>query len=181
MVSRSTEILIPPTGHANDPHASHGSVNDTTYTTQSDCSGHVCRLHSKEACGESPPLEPELLARSTSHRTDALQHTYHESFSMHDHIFSSHFYLFRISHNHYSLFSHALHSTALSLTQDSLDKHTVSSACWAQLHFLPCTRNKFSHCRDIRQMSAHASMAATFLITHAKKPRENFFSQGSVL
>ena len=129
MVSQSTEILIPPTGHANDPHASHGSVNDTTYTTQSDCSGHVCRLHSKEACGESPPLEPELLARSTSHRTDALQHTYHESFSMHDHIFSSHFYLFRISHNHYSLFSHALHSTALSLTQDSLDKHTVSSVC----------------------------------------------------
>ena len=32
-----------------------------------------------------------------------------------------HFYLFRISHNHYSLFSHALHSTARSLTQDSLD------------------------------------------------------------
>lgn len=128
MVSRSTEILIPPTGHASDPHASHGSVNDTTYTTQSDFSGHVCRLHSKEACGESPPLEPELLDCSTFHRTDALQHTYHESFSMHDHIFSSHFYLFRISHNHYSLFSHALHSTALSLTQDSLDKHTVSSA-----------------------------------------------------
>lgn len=119
----------PPTGHASDPHASHGSVNDTTYTTQSDCSGHVCRFHSKEACGESPPLEPELLARSTSHKTDALQHTYHESFSMHDHIFSSHFYLFRISHNHYSLFSHALHNTARSLTQDSLDKHTVSSAC----------------------------------------------------
>lgn len=66
MVSQSTEILIPPTGHANDPHVSHESVNDTTYTMQSDCSGHVCRLHSKEACDESPPLEPELLARSTS-------------------------------------------------------------------------------------------------------------------
>ena len=129
IADRSVEICTPPTGHANDPHISHESVNDPTYTTQSDCSGHVCRLHSKEACDESPPLEPELLARSTSHRTDALQHTYHESFSMHDHIFSSHFYLFRISHNHYSLFSHALHSTALSLTQDSLDKHTVSSAC----------------------------------------------------
>ena len=100
---------------------------------------------------------------------------------MYDHIFSSHFYLFSISHNHYSLFSHALHSTARSLTQDSLDKHTVSSACQAQLHFLPCTRNRFSHCRGIRQMSAHASMAVTFLITRAKKPRENFFSQDSVL
>ena len=129
IADRSVEICTPPTSHANDRHVSHKSVNDTTYTAQSDYSDHVCRLRSKEACDESPPLEPELLARSTSHRTDALQHTYHESFSMHDHIFSSHFYLFRISHNHYSLFSHALHNTARSLTQDSLDMHTVSSAC----------------------------------------------------
>ena len=57
MISRSTEILIPSTDHANAPHALRKSVNDTTCTTQSDYSDHVCRLHSKEACGESPLLD----------------------------------------------------------------------------------------------------------------------------
>lgn len=117
-----------------DLHASHEFVNDTTYTTQSDCSDHACRLHSEEVCGGSLPPEPELHAHSTSHRTDAPQRIYLVSFSMHGHIFSWYFYLYCISHSRCLLFLHAPHSTARSLMQDSLDKHTVSSVCLALLH-----------------------------------------------
>lgn len=68
-----------------DPLASHESVSDTTNTTQSDCSDHVCRLHPTVSCDESLPPEPEPHTHSTSHRTDAQKHTYHVSSSMHDH------------------------------------------------------------------------------------------------
>lgn len=94
------EIYTPPTGHASDPHVSHESVNDRTYTMQSDCSDHMCRLHSKEAYGVSPPPELQVLAQNIARRTNALQHIYHESSSRHGHIFSWCFYLYCISHNH---------------------------------------------------------------------------------
>ena len=68
-----------------DPHVSHESVNDTTYTTQSDYSDHVCHLHSTASCGESLPPELQVHVQNTAHRTDAQKHTYHVSSSMHDH------------------------------------------------------------------------------------------------
>lgn len=131
---------MPPTGHAIGPHASHVFVNDRTCTTQSDCSDHVCRLHSKEVCDESPPPELQVHVQNTTHRTDAPKHTCHESSSMHDHIFSWCSYLYCISHSRCLLFSYALHSTARSLMQDSLDKHTVSLVCLALLHLFPCKK-----------------------------------------
>ena len=133
-----------------DPHVSHESVNDTTYTTQSDYSDHVCHLHSTASCGESLPPELQVHVQNTAHRTDAQKHTYHVSFSMHGHIFSWCFYLYCISHSRCLFFLHAPHSTARLLMQDSLDKHTVSLVCLALLPLFPC-----------------------------KKPGKNFFLSGS--
>ena len=89
---RSVEICTAPTpihisGYANGLLSLHESVNDTTCTTQSDYSDHVCHLHSKEACGGPLLPEPEIHAHNTSHRTDAPKHTYHVFSSMHDHTF----------------------------------------------------------------------------------------------
>lgn len=131
---RSVEISIPPTGHASDPLASHVSVNDTTCTTQSDYSDHVCHLHSKEACDGSLPPEPELHAHNTSHRTDALQHTCHGFFSRHVHNGVWYSYLCWTFHSHCLLFLHALHSTVRLLMQDSLDISIFPPDC----RFKPC-------------------------------------------
>ena len=142
---RSVEILIAPTSSSSHEagfagalisighHASHESVNDTTCTTQSDYSNHVCHLHSTEACGESLPPELQVHVQNIAHRTDAPQRIYLVSFSMHGHIFSWYFYLYCISHSRYLLFSHAPHNTARSLMQDSPDKHTASLVCLALL------------------------------------------------
>ena len=67
----SVEIYTAPTGHASGRHASHESVNGTTYTTQSDCSGHAFPLHSEEVYGESPVSPRVFPDHSTAHRTDA--------------------------------------------------------------------------------------------------------------
>ena len=97
---RSVEILIAPTSSSSHEagfagalisighHASHESVNDTTCTTQSDCSDHVCRLHSMVSCDGSLPPELQVHVQNIARRTDAQKHTYHVSFSMHGHIFS---------------------------------------------------------------------------------------------
>ena len=135
----SVEIWIVPTpihisGYANGLLSLHESVNDTTCTTQSDCSVHVCHLHSKEDCDESLPPEPELHAHNTSHRTDALKHTCHGFFSMHVHNGVWYSYLCWTFHSRCLLFLHALHSTVRLLMQGSLDKHTVSLVCLALLH-----------------------------------------------
>ena len=52
---------------------------------QSDCSDHVCRLHSTASCDESLPPELQVHVQNTAHKTDAPKHTYHVSSSMHDH------------------------------------------------------------------------------------------------
>ena len=136
---RSVEICTAPTpihisGYANGLLSLHESVNDTTCTTQSDYSDHVCHLHSKEAYGGFPLLEPELHAHNISHKTDALQHTCHGFFSMHVHNGVWYSYLCWTFHSRCLLFLHALHSTVRILMQDSLDKHTVSLVCLALLH-----------------------------------------------
>ena len=135
----SVEIWIAPTpihisGYANGLLSLHESVNDTTCTTQSDYSDHVCHLHSKEACGGPLLPEPEIHAHNTSHRMDALQRTCHGFFSTHVHngVWSA--YLCWIFHNRCLFFLHAPHSTVRLLMQGSLDKHTVSLVCLALLH-----------------------------------------------
>ena len=83
---RATAVLRSPiSGYANGLLSLHESVNDTTCTTQSDYSDHVCHLHSKEACGGPLLPEPEIHAHNTSHRMDALQRTCHGFFSTHVH------------------------------------------------------------------------------------------------
>ena len=135
----SVEIWIAPTpihisGYANGLLSLHESVNDTTCTTQSDYSNHVCHLHSKEACGGLLPPELQVHVQNTAHRTDAPKHTYHVFSSMHDHNDVWFAYLYWISHSHCLLSLHAPHSTVRLLMQGSLDKHTVSLVCLALLH-----------------------------------------------
>lgn len=109
---RSAEICTAPTGHASDLHASHESVNDTTCTARSDCSDHVCHLHSMVIYDESLLLEPGFLWHSTAHRTDAPKHTCHGSFSMRVHNAAWYSYLYRTSHTDCCGLPHAPHSTS---------------------------------------------------------------------
>ena len=107
---KSVEILIAPTSSSSheagvvgalipiDLHASHVSVNDRTYTTQSDCFYHEFHPHSAVTCDGSPLSEPELLWRNTAHRMDALQHTCHGSASMHGRNAAWYLYPGRTSH-----------------------------------------------------------------------------------
>ena len=149
-----------------DLHVSHVSVNDTTCTTQSNCSDHVCHLHSTASCDESLPPELQVHVQNIARRTDAPQRIYLVSFSMHGHICVLYSYLYCISHNRCLFFLHAPHSTARLLMQDSPDKHTVSLVCLALLHLFPYKKPD----KDFSLSGSSSYTFDTIIITYILMP-----------
>ena len=139
MKAEAVEICTAPgicsriSGHASDLHASHGSASDTTCTARSNYSCHVYHLHSKEACDVLLLQEPVLHDYNTAHRTDALQHTCHESVSSICHTFALHSYPVHTFHNRCLFSSCASHNISRLSIPDSQGKHRVSLVYWALL------------------------------------------------
>ena len=144
-----TEISTAPPviGYASGHRFLHGFLRGRTGKEKSDCSPCVYHPVTKAACDAPPPRDAAAHSDNTSHRTDALQRSGHESVSMLCHTYGVQPGHGRTSRSGGSPVSHGPHRIVPPSGSDSRGKNRVA------LVFLALDSTSFGHKESPRRIA----------------------------